>query len=764
MIPSRLLLTVAALGASASTTFADGIAFDGPEVVKLDWNTRVLQPADMNGDGLVDLVVINNDRASVVILQQRKPGEAAPEIPGLSRSRWQPVLEDARFNKVTVTTGVAMFDLVVGDFDGDKRMDLAYTGEPAALTIRYQRENTWEEQVFTTAPAPLKFPSGLRAVDLNDDGRTDLVQIGQREIAFYLQDRDGRLALTEKIPLTEEGAFGLEAVDVDNNGRVDLVYLNPGPRDPLRLRRQDKDGRFGPEEAFTLKSAGSLLQPLSRPPEGAAGTWFTNVLAPTGQLEFVRLGADERDTTDLVPVPVPRIFAPRTGVRNAGIYVFGDFDGENGEDVAVADADAAQVHVYFRKADGGFSVARSFPSLSEVRSVASVAWSKKGPHSLVLASGKEAIFAELVQEKNGRMSPPRALAIAGRPIAVAGGAIDAKGTPGLVTLTEDGGKRTLAFWVREKGELKQVRSLELAGLRTDPRDLRLIDINQDNRPDVAVFVPREGVRVILQEADGTLVEATSKPAYRPGLLAKVEQPAVGVGDIDGDGKPELIVSSETFARALRMNADGELEIVAQFNAGDPGAEIAAAFVVPVKKGRPQIVLHDRKGEQFHILRADEAGDYRVADTRSVGRIEVGGGELRFGPKNRPELFLLGRDRFWWMPIGASDLAVVSDGSYASDLPRVRYNYAHVDDLDGDGSSEIVAVDTGENLVELLQRDDDGAWKSRLHFKVFEADPHYQGRRGAPQEPREAITADVTGDGKPDLVLLIHDRVLVYPQK
>jgi hypothetical protein len=31
------------------------------------------------------------------------------------------------------------------------------------------------------------------------------------------------------------------------------------------------------------------------------------------------------------------------------------------------------------------------------------------------------------------------------------------------------------------------------------------------------------------------------------------------------------------------------------------------------------------------------------------------------------------------------------------------------------------------------------------------------------EPREVVVADVTGDGKKDLLLLVHDRVLIYPQ-
>jgi len=31
------------------------------------------------------------------------------------------------------------------------------------------------------------------------------------------------------------------------------------------------------------------------------------------------------------------------------------------------------------------------------------------------------------------------------------------------------------------------------------------------------------------------------------------------------------------------------------------------------------------------------------------------------------------------------------------------------------------------------------------------------------EPHQMLAADVTGDGREDLVLLCHDRVLVYPQ-
>ena len=87
------------------------------------------------------------------------------------------------------------------------------------------------------------------------------------------------------------------------------------------------------------------------------------------------------------------------------------------------------------------------------------------------------------------------------------------------------------------------------------------------------------------------------------------------------------------------------------------------------------------------------------------------------------------------------------------------------DLTGDSKVELVALDPEHNVVEVLARDEAAkTWVSRLHFRVFETDAHHQGRKGEALEPREVIVADVTGDGKKDLLLLVHDRVLIYPQQ
>ncbi|MBC8012207.1 MAG: VCBS repeat-containing protein, partial [Burkholderiales bacterium] len=155
--------------------------------------------------------------------------------------------------------------------------------------------------------------------------------------------------------------------------------------------------------------------------------------------------------------------------------------------------------------------------------------------------------------------------------------------------------------------------------------------------------------------------------------------------------------------------------------------------------------------------------HETVEVRGVARLDVTGALQLAGPKGRRELLLLGKDRFWWMPEGGADFALKNEGTHASDLPDVRYFYLAPGDFNGDGIDDLVAVDIYANTVELLSRDAAGLWAGRMHFKVFETDPHYEGNRGGAQEPRECVVADVTGDGKPDLLLLVHDRVLVYPQ-
>ncbi len=780
-----------------------GPQFSGPEVAKLDWNTRGLVARDLDGDGRVDLALINNDRAAVELLYQQDPAAPAPKKASSgSGNRWEPVLDDARFRRDTLIVGQNLFDLVVEDFDGDGRMDLAATGEPVPLTLRLSRaDGTWEEKTYPSAPAPVKFLGCVGSADLDGDGRADLVILGQKEIAVFLQKPGLGLVLDEKIPLADDNAYGLLLHDIDGDKRPDLLHLVSGQREALRVRYQVAPGKFGPELAFGLKTPRSPLVPIEgggepvaekapraapgKPGAKAApkspsakpgfGPLFASALGNSGQVEFTRLVAAPGD--DPWRGLAPRSFSPLAGARSTALYTTGDFDGDGASDIAVAYGETAQIFVYLRQPAGGFTVPRRVSSLTDARALATLAWAPGQPTELLVLSGKENALAAITLKADGSATPARSLPIPGRLITFAAGELSpekggATGVrPGLAVVTEEDSKRQLTLWTRDgEGALLRGASVVLAGLRTDPRAVHLHDLDQDGRADVLVSVPSVGVRVYLQKADGSLADAADNQLYRPGLLARAEAAGapLAAGDVDGDARPELLVSAENFIRALRLAEDGELVTVAQFDARDASAEITSGFVLPPSDGSKdeplRVVLHDRKTNQLHLLaRASGASVAETLDLRSVARLDVTGAMQLTGPKGRRELVLLGKDRFWWMPEGAADFALKGEGTYASDLPDLRHAYVTGGDYDGDGDTDLVAADVGSNTIELLSRDADGVWTSRLHFRVFESDPHYEGNRGGGQEPREALMADVTGDGKPDLVLLVHDRVLVYPQ-
>ena len=102
-------------------------------------------------------------------------------------------------------------------------------------------------------------------------------------------------------------------------------------------------------------------------------------------------------------------------------------------------------------------------------------------------------------------------------------------------------------------------------------------------------------------------------------------------------------------------------------------------------------------------------------------------------------------------------------SYETDFEDVSYDLFSVGDINGDGDREVILVDGQKHLLEVLKYTESDDWKSMLHFTVFDENLYYRGRKGGSVEPREVVIADFTSDQLQDVAVLVHDRVIVYPQ-
>jgi hypothetical protein len=104
-------------------------------------------------------------------------------------------------------------------------------------------------------------------------------------------------------------------------------------------------------------------------------------------------------------------------------------------------------------------------------------------------------------------------------------------------------------------------------------------------------------------------------------------------------------------------------------------------------------------------------------------------------------------------------------SYETKIKDGSYGGLTTGDINGDGVVDIIMVEYKHNHIEILALDSAGKPTPAFAFKVFE-NKHYREPmplQSTGVEPRQLKTADVTGDGLADLVTIIHDRVIVYPQ-
>ena len=199
-----VLLGAAALAAPlhAATTNspAPTFGFSGPEVFPIENFMSDLRAADLDGDGLNDLIVVNNARSKITLLFNqtgRTNKTAAPTV----RTDINDLPPDARFRIDSIASEKRIASLAVGDLNKDGRPDIAYYGEPRELVVQYNLgTNGWSSPKRWPIEDGQLTQNGLVTGDLNGDGRADLLLLAENHVYHLAQQKDGSLAEPEKIP------------------------------------------------------------------------------------------------------------------------------------------------------------------------------------------------------------------------------------------------------------------------------------------------------------------------------------------------------------------------------------------------------------------------------------------------------------------------------------------------------------------------------------------------------------------------------------
>ena len=752
---------------SRAETATNHFGFAGPEIFPIDNQITLLHAADLDGDGLNDLIVVNNARSKINLLynQTGKTNLARLAKPAGKRELNE-LPPDARFRLESIASEKRISSLVVADLNGDGRPDIAYYGEPKELVVLYnQGTNGWS--------APKRWPiedgqlsaDALTTGDLNGDGRTDLVLLGENCVYFLPQKADHTLGEPEKIPYS--GAVkSVQVLDIDGDGRSDLLLVNWESATPFRFRLQQAGGQLGPEIYFTLPQIRSYCADNL---EENKRTYIVTIAQNSGRAaisQFTRKPAEALSGAfrqgQFQVLPLTKTDKARRGL------LWADVNGDGRPDLLVAEPESGQISVCLQKPDGTLAAAKTFPSLAGVTDMVAADWDGDGKTEIFLLSADERQIGVTRFDEKEKLPFPTLIPLDGKPLAMAVGALNPGAKPTLAVLVDQDGKRSLVTRTADGKSRTQKLS---DSFKSNPTTMTFHDVNQDGLADLVVLIPYEKVKVLLQAPGKDFEELDVAP---PGGV--IEQPWLGVGDVDGDGKPELLLPQKNFLRAVVLKPDTTVSdstnktewvfsVKEQINGAASNSRLVGAAAVPNGTNAvASLFLLDAERKALTLCERDASGVWQVVRNLPLPVSEFTGLQpLALGGAKPNAVAFLGLNAVAWMPLAGDAWEFTELDGYETPIKDGHLTDVVSGDLDHDGRKDLVFLETAKNYLDLVLFDANHKLVPADRWQVFEQRT-FRGRGGDMSEPREAIVADLTGHGKNDLAIIVHDRILVYPQE
>ena len=279
--------------------------------------------ADFNGDGKSDLVVANFNAGTVTVLLGDGTGSFA----------------EASGSPVTVGTGP--FFVVVADFNGDGRADLAVANHGSGSVSVLLGDGTGSFAPASGTPlTAVSVPDAVAAGDFNGDGIADLAVAnhGNSKVSIFLGDGSGAFAEASGSPITVDGAPEfLASGDFNGDGFADLAVIVDASGANLAILLGNGSGGF-------TEVSGSPFQAGPSPFSLAMGDYNGDAI-----VDLAVANSGNSTVTLLLGDGSGKFGEVSGGAFKVGSSPFsivaGDFNGDGKTDMATANHDSSDVTI-----------------------------------------------------------------------------------------------------------------------------------------------------------------------------------------------------------------------------------------------------------------------------------------------------------------------------------------------------------------------------------------------------------------------------------
>jgi len=528
---------------------------------------------DFNGDGKPDLAVANEGSDNISVLLGNGDGTFKTavnynlDLPGLS---------------------VSPTAVVTGDFNGDGKLDLAVAtpNHQDVAVLLGKGDGTFHTAVHYGLDDP-NFVNGnnvLATADLNGDGHPDLVlaNLSSDHVTVLLGPGDGTFPSSKSYAAGPE-PIGVAIADFNGDGKPDIAAADNTVDGVVAVLFGNGDGTL---QAAPLSRAGSIPGSFAVGDFNGDGIMDIVTASPlssvAGGIGSGVLILGNGDGT----FQAPKIWTT-SGVSSVAL---GDVNGDGKLDLVETNATPGNgnVAVLLGKGDGTFQTAVTYSAGTTPQAVAITDLNGDGKLDLVVANHSSSNVSVLLGNGNGTFqtavnyNTPNTgtadvLAIAdfdgdGKPdVAVGISGINAT----IVAILLGNGNGTLQAEIPYAAGFASSATLSIVST----------DFNADGKFDLAV-TDGATLAVLLGNGNGSFQVPVTAPLVVPGNAINGK---VVAGDFNGDGKPDLAVTTRDGAWVLPGNGDGAFQAAVALAPFIGGAVAVGDFN---GDGRPDLVMAD----------------------------------------------------------------------------------------------------------------------------------------------------------------------------
>jgi hypothetical protein len=420
-----------------------------------------------------------------------------------------------------------------------------------------------------------------------------------------------------------------------------------------------------------------------------------------------------------------------------------DFNGDGKLDVAAAVQGADFVSVFMGKGDGTFGSETDVPAGQSIYSIVAADFNGDGKPDLAVANAQSKGVTVLLNAGNGTFRPAVSYPTVGTfPAAIVAADFNGDGKPDLAVLNWGYGGMIDVFLNKGDGTFNPDRPF--ASLSGGVYHLAAGDVDGDGKIDLVISDndSGKGVHVMYGQGDGTF--------QAPVMLAAVTGvQQIYVGDLNGDGKADIAARGSYTVTVLLSNGRGQAPTRSDMIVGHN----------PEVRAIPAFVAADFNGDKHPDL-ATSGGDTRTAS------VLLNRGDGTF-PSADIEPLALGGDfqasglatQGDFNGDGRMDIALASYSGYQSriDVLLTQPDGGHTiastllpgtlsvtmfttGNFDGDGKLDLLVYSSGSGRMAILSGNGDGTFT--IHPIPITARPF-----------RAIVAGDFNGDGLDDIAAI-----------